>query len=126
MTHSSSASGEWSWRTGSIAFGHFLCALTKLSDANADECDIREQGGAALRALVAEDDWLLEEFCQPDPAQYRQYLLYCDPLERFRWSALCGVRGSARRSTTTPCGADRHAARLGNLAQLHRRVVRAG
>ena len=36
-----------------------------------------------LGALVARDDWLPEPFAQSDPAAYRQYLLYCDPLERF-------------------------------------------
>lgn len=61
----------------------FVCALTRLVDARADESDIREEGTAALRALVAEDDWLPTEFAAPDPNQYRQYLLYCDPLERF-------------------------------------------
>ena len=62
---------------------HFLGDLTRLCDAGADEAAIRDEGGAALRALVAADDWLPAEFEMPDPAQYRQYLLYCDPLERF-------------------------------------------
>lgn len=64
-------------------FRHFLCELTQLSDAQADEGEIRERGGASLRALVAEDDWLPPEFAEADPVHYRQYLLYCDPLERF-------------------------------------------
>jgi predicted metal-dependent enzyme (double-stranded beta helix superfamily) len=57
--------------------------LTRLSDAGADEAAIRDQGGAALRRVVAVDDWLPSEFAAADPAQYRQYLLYCDPGERF-------------------------------------------
>src|SRR5690242_2385359 len=61
----------------------FVCQLTRLCDANAGEAEIRQQGGRALRDLVAADDWLPAEFAEPDPAQYRQYLLYCDPLERF-------------------------------------------
>ena len=64
-------------------FRRFLCDLTKLCDAGADEAEIREHAGASLRALVAADDWLPPEFCEADPAIYRQYLLYCDPLERF-------------------------------------------
>ena len=64
-------------------FRTFLGAMTRLCDANASECQIRDRGSAALRALVSEDDWLPGEFCRPDPKQYRQYLLYCDPLERF-------------------------------------------
>jgi 3-mercaptopropionate dioxygenase len=58
-------------------------SLTRLCETGAAEAEIREEGGAALRELVAEDDWLMPEFALADPAQYRQYLLYCDPLERF-------------------------------------------
>jgi predicted metal-dependent enzyme (double-stranded beta helix superfamily) len=36
-----------------------------------------------LRRLVAQDDWLPEEFAQPHPQYYQQYLLHCDPWERF-------------------------------------------
>ena len=61
----------------------FIGELTRLVEAGADEPSITEQGGAALRALVAADDWLPPEFAEPNPEQYRQYLLYCDPWERF-------------------------------------------
>ena len=33
--------------------------------------------------MITHDDWLPDEFARPDPEHYRQYLLYCDPLERF-------------------------------------------
>jgi predicted metal-dependent enzyme (double-stranded beta helix superfamily) len=36
-----------------------------------------------LERLVAHDDWLPEAFAQPHPQFYRQYLLHCDPQERF-------------------------------------------
>ena len=36
-----------------------------------------------LGTLLAHDDWLPEEFSAPARESYRQYLLYCDPLERF-------------------------------------------
>src|SRR5690606_4205034 len=36
-----------------------------------------------LADLVAVDDWLDEAFCKPHPQYYQQYLLHCDPLERF-------------------------------------------
>ena len=62
---------------------HFLGEMTRLCDEGADERRIREEGGEALRRLVAADDWLMPEFAEPDPKTYRQYLLYCDPLERF-------------------------------------------
>jgi len=37
----------------------------------------------ALAELVAQDDWLPDEYAQPHPKFYQQYLLHCDPLERF-------------------------------------------
>jgi 3-mercaptopropionate dioxygenase len=62
---------------------HLLSDLTRLCDEGADERRIRKEGGESLRRLVAADDWLMPEFAAPDPQIYRQYLLYCDPLERF-------------------------------------------
>jgi 3-mercaptopropionate dioxygenase len=61
----------------------FLGDLTQLCDEGADERRIRDEGGESLRRLVAADDWLMPEFAEPDRKSYRQYLLYCDPLERF-------------------------------------------
>jgi predicted metal-dependent enzyme (double-stranded beta helix superfamily) len=57
-----------------------LSALLARTD---DEAAILAEGGAALKALVAHDDWLPDDFAQPDPARYRQYLLHCDSAERF-------------------------------------------
>ena len=34
-------------------------------------------------ALVGTDDWLPDEYAKPHPDHYQQYLLHCDPLERF-------------------------------------------
>ncbi len=39
--------------------------------------------GDALKELVATDDWLPDEFARPHPQYYQQYLLYCDPQQRF-------------------------------------------
>jgi predicted metal-dependent enzyme (double-stranded beta helix superfamily) len=36
-----------------------------------------------LRDLVAQDDWLPEDYRVPHPDYYQQYLLHADPLERF-------------------------------------------
>jgi predicted metal-dependent enzyme (double-stranded beta helix superfamily) len=36
-----------------------------------------------LQNLVNSDDWLDTAFCKPHPQYYQQYLLHCDPLERF-------------------------------------------
>ena len=38
---------------------------------------------AALAELVSHDDWLPPACAQPHPQYYQQYLLHCDPLERF-------------------------------------------
>ena len=61
----------------------FVCDLTQLSNAGAGEGEVLEHAGASLRDLGSVDDWLPPEFAEPDPAHYRQYLPYCDPLERF-------------------------------------------
>jgi 3-mercaptopropionate dioxygenase len=74
----------------------FIGELTRLVDDKADEPTILERGGAAMRALVAADDWLPPEFAEPHPEQYRQYLLYCDPWERF--SVVSFVWGPGQRT----------------------------
>jgi predicted metal-dependent enzyme (double-stranded beta helix superfamily) len=74
----------------------FIGQLTGLLDGGADEAKMIERGGAAMRALVATDDWLPPEFAEPHPEQYRQYLLYCDPWERF--SVVSFVWGPGQRT----------------------------
>ena len=69
--------------TGLARLRQFVCDLTRLADRGADEAQILDRAGTSLRELMAADDWLPAEFAEPDPANYRQYLLYCDPLERF-------------------------------------------
>jgi 3-mercaptopropionate dioxygenase len=62
----------------------FVQDFTRLVDAaGADEQAIFAAGKPLLAQLVAQDDWLPLAFAQPDPDRYRQYLLHCDPLERF-------------------------------------------
>src|SRR3984957_9455256 len=73
----------------------FVGELTSLADVGADEATVIKRGGAALRALVAVDDWLPPEFAEPHPEQYRQYLLYCDPWEPF--SVVSFVWGPGQR-----------------------------
>ena len=68
---------------GSPRLRRFVCELTRLCDAGVSEAAMLGAGADALRELVAEDGWLADEFALPDPATYRQYLLYCDPMERF-------------------------------------------
>jgi len=62
----------------------FVRGMTQLVERHgADEPRMLDAGEKLLRALVSQDDWLPEEFAAPSPESYRQYLLYCDPLERF-------------------------------------------
>ena len=48
-----------------------------------DEPAMLREGRKLLAGLIARDDWLPQEFALAHPDTYRQYLLYCDPLERF-------------------------------------------
>jgi len=61
----------------------FVVAMTRLVETTRDEPTLLAQGRQLLAKLIADDGWLAPDFAQPDPAAYRQYLLYCDPLERF-------------------------------------------
>ncbi len=62
----------------------FVRGMTQLVERHgADEPRMLAEGEKLLRALVTHDDWLPVEFAAASPQSYRQYLLYCDPLERF-------------------------------------------
>ena len=62
----------------------FIKNMTLLvSSGDAVEAKIIDQGRCLLADLVRRDDWLPDAWAQPDPQYYQQYLLYCDPLERF-------------------------------------------
>lgn len=60
----------------------FIRAMTRLADEGATEARFLAEGAALLRTLVADGSWLPEDCAVPGP-RYRQYLLHCDPLERF-------------------------------------------
>ena len=61
----------------------FVQSFTRLVDQQPSEERVFKEGRAMLSDLIRHDDWLPEAFAKPDPARYQQYLLYCDPLERF-------------------------------------------
>jgi predicted metal-dependent enzyme (double-stranded beta helix superfamily) len=77
-------------------FRRLVHELTVLSDTGASEPEVLDCAGASLRDLVSIDDWLPPEFAEPAARQYRQYLLYCDPLERF--SIVSFVWGPGQRT----------------------------
>ena len=62
-------------------FVHDFTAFVERSEG--DEERVFTEGRALLAALIAHDDWLPEAFARADPDRYQQYLLHCDPLERF-------------------------------------------
>ena len=62
----------------------FVQDMTRLIERHgADEPRMLDEGERLLKGLIAHDDWLPDEYAAPSPESYRQYLLYCDPLERF-------------------------------------------
>ena len=61
----------------------FVTGFGALVDGAHGQQSILAGGARLLGALVAEDDWLPEDYARPDPARYRQYLLHCDSRERF-------------------------------------------
>ncbi len=62
----------------------FVQDMTRLADAHhGNEAAMLANGRLLLAGLVAQDDWLPAAFAQPNPERYTQYLLHCDPLERF-------------------------------------------
>lgn len=65
-------------------FRRFVAEFTRLAEKNGDdEQRMLDDGSRLLGDLIAHDDWLPEECAQPHPQFYQQYLLHCDPLERF-------------------------------------------
>lgn len=67
-----------------IALRNFVDRFTNLIKGAAhDEQVILSIGSKLLADLIACDDWLSPECAKHHPQNYRQYLLYCDPYERF-------------------------------------------
>ena len=65
-------------------FKHFVREFTSLVDvSNGDESQVLANGSKLLGELVRTDDWLPDQYAQPDPQYYQQYLLHADPKDRF-------------------------------------------
>ena len=73
----------------------FIQGMTRLAGAEPGLDRWFTEGRDMLAALVRHDDWLPEAFAEPGPT-YRQYLLHCDPLERF--SVVSFVWGPGQRT----------------------------
>lgn len=74
----------------------FVVAMTRLVDSTGDEPTLLREGRSLLRELLADDRWLPDACALAHPDRYQQYLLHCDPLERF--SVVSFVWGPGQRT----------------------------
>ena len=75
----------------------FVQGMTRAVEDACNEAVLLERGQAMMHDLITRDDWLPEQFARPDPSKYQQYLLYCDPFERFSLASFIWAPGQ-----TTP------------------------
>lgn len=61
----------------------FVAQVGLAVEASGDEPRLLQRVRAAMRELVAVDDWLPDDCARPHPQFYQQYLLYRDPADRF-------------------------------------------
>lgn len=64
-------------------FQTFLRAMSSAIDSTDTEESLLAAGAVALKDLVGNDDWLPDEYAVADADRYQQFLLHCDPDERF-------------------------------------------
>jgi predicted metal-dependent enzyme (double-stranded beta helix superfamily) len=83
--------------TDSIApLREFVAGMTALVGRTSAEPHLLAEGRALLAELIADDGWLPPAFAEPRTDRYAQYLLHCDPLERF--SVVSFVWGPGHRT----------------------------
>ena len=76
---------------------NFVQKMTRaVEDHAADEARLLDAAQPLLAHLINHDDWLPEPFAVPNPDRYQQYLLYCDPFERF--SVISFVWGAGQKT----------------------------
>ena len=87
-------------RSSITRLGKFITQMTRLvSRDDYSEQAVLEIGPNYLADLISTDTWLHEPYTEPHPRYYSQYLLYCDPFERF--SIVSFVWGPIRRRLST-------------------------
>ncbi|MGD9601734.1 MAG: cysteine dioxygenase [Gammaproteobacteria bacterium] len=74
----------------------FVLGMTTLLERTVDEAACIAETRRLLATLIASDDWLPPPFAAPHPEHYQQYLLHCDPRERF--SVVSFVWGPGQRT----------------------------
>ncbi len=61
----------------------FVQSMTRVVETGQAENAVLDAARPLLADLITHDDWLPDAFAKPNPDKYQQYLLYCDPFERF-------------------------------------------
>jgi len=74
----------------------FVRGFTELVDETTEEATLLATGRGLLAELISGDDWLPDEYATARADRYAQYLLHCDPLERF--SMVSFVWGPGQRT----------------------------
>lgn len=74
----------------------FVVQATQLAGREMGEAQRLDALRPLLADLIADDAWLPAWAAQPHPEHYQQYLLHCDPLERF--SVVSFVWGPGQRT----------------------------
>jgi predicted metal-dependent enzyme (double-stranded beta helix superfamily) len=123
----------------------FVVAMTGLVASTGDEPTLLARARGHLAALIARDDWLPEACAVPRADRYAQYLLHCDPLERFSvvsfvwgpgqgtpvhdhtvWGLVGVLRGAERCEEYTPGAAESKPPRAtGRQHVMHRGDIEA-
>lgn len=61
----------------------FVGEITDIVRDGVHETVVLDNLRVPMSRLLAQDDWLPDAFAMPHPEHYRQYLLHCDPKQRF-------------------------------------------
>jgi 3-mercaptopropionate dioxygenase len=64
-------------------FTQFLDTMDALVTRTVHEPTVLDEGEAALKLLIARDDWLPSEYAVPVAERYQSYALYVDPQARY-------------------------------------------
>lgn len=61
----------------------YIRRTTTIVERDMDKHALLEAVSGAMKRLLRDAAWLPDGFAVPNPEHYQQYLLYCDPFERF-------------------------------------------
>jgi predicted metal-dependent enzyme (double-stranded beta helix superfamily) len=64
-------------------FRDFVREITTLVEGGLVESELLARARPCMNELMAKDNWLPDRYAEASLDRYQQYLLYCDPFERF-------------------------------------------